>query len=260
MQSRSVVGLVVLGAAALLGDLLGPQDAGLPRTAAEPRPAARDDQELVRLFTEDQADRTPASGRPIDWSTVLPRDRAREARIKELYRSDALQTGADYYHAAMILQHAPAPEDYLLAHEFCVVAASKGEKRALWLAAATEDRFLMRIGRPQRFGTQYQSEDGTKPVRLYRVDEGMTDGLRRSFGVPPLAEAMDREPTMNQTGPARPGTSPPPPDVGPARPAATPSRLTPGMNRAAIAQPRRAVDMARAPCVTYARQGCKQAS
>jgi len=170
----------------------------LAAAAAGPPPAPQDNKELARLYKEDQADRTPPPSRPIDWSAVLPRDRAREARVKELYRSDALQTGADYYHAAMVLQHAPAPEDYLLAHEFCIVAVSKGEKRALWLAAATEDRFLMGLGRPQRFGTQYQSEDAAKPVRLYRVDEGMTDGLRRTFGVPTLAEAAAREKAMNE--------------------------------------------------------------
>lgn len=170
----------------------------LAATAAGPPPSQRDNEEVARLYKEDQTDRTPALGLPIEWSTVLPRDRAREARVKELYRGDALQTGADFYHAAMILQHAPAPEDYLLAHEFCIVAVSKGEKRALWLAAATEDRFLMRIGRPQRFATQYQSEDEAKPVRLYRVDEGVTDGLRRAFGVPPIAEAVAREKAMNE--------------------------------------------------------------
>ena len=170
----------------------------LATTSAGPPRAPGDNEEAARLYKEDQADRTPPPGRPIDWSAVLPRDRAREARIKELYRSDDLRTGADYYHAAMVLQHAPAPEDYLLAHEFCIVAVSQGEKRALWLAAATEDRFLMALGRTQRFGTQYQSEDGAKPVRLYRVDEEMTDGLRRSFGVPPIADAVAREKAMSE--------------------------------------------------------------
>jgi len=190
-----------------LASALGLLGGGLPGRPAGPCPAvvetfantaAKDGEELARLYREDQADRMPPPGQIIDWPAVLPRDRAREARVKELYRSGALQTGADYYHAAMILQHASAPEDYLLAHEFCVVALSKGERRALWLAAATEDRFLMRIGRPQRFGTQYQSEDEAKPVRLYRVDEGVTDGLRRAFGVPPIAEAVAREKAMNE--------------------------------------------------------------
>ena len=170
----------------------------LATTSAGPPRAPGDNEEAARLYKEDQADRTPPPGRPIDWSAVLPRDRAREARIKELYRSDDLRTGADYYHAAMILQHAPAPEDYLLAHEFCVVAVSQGEKRALWLAAATEDRFLMALGRPQRFGTQYRSADATSPVRLHPVDGHVTDGLRGLFAVPPLAEAMAREKEMSE--------------------------------------------------------------
>jgi RNA polymerase sigma-70 factor (ECF subfamily) len=50
-------------------------------------------------------------------------------------------------------------------------------------------------------------------------------------------------PIAFKTGPAKPGASPPPPEVGPARPAAAPSRLTPELNRAAIAQLKRAIDL-----------------
>jgi hypothetical protein len=98
----------------------------------------------------------------------------------------------------MVLQHAPAPEDYLLAHELCIVGISKGEERAKWLAAASEDRFLMSIGRPQRFGTQYRKERPEAPFQLYQVDPGVTDELRRAFNVPSLAEAKAREEAMNK--------------------------------------------------------------
>ena len=90
------------------------------------QPVTRDNEELARLYQEDQSDRTPPAGKSIDWSVVTPRDNARLARAKELYQQNKLQAGRDYYHAAMILQHAEAPEDYLLAHELCVVAISKG--------------------------------------------------------------------------------------------------------------------------------------
>jgi hypothetical protein len=109
-----------------------------------------------------------------------------------------LNTGADYYHAAMILQHAGEPEDYLLAHEFCIVAVSKGNRNAFWLAAATEDRFLMNIGRPQRFATQYKNDGPNTPMRLYQVGEGVTDELRRAFNCPTLADAKAREAKMNE--------------------------------------------------------------
>jgi hypothetical protein len=170
--------------------------AGAPARAESPLIA--DNAELTRLYKEDQDDRMPPAGQAIDWKVVGPRDREREARVKDLYREDRLQTGADYYHAAMVLQHAPAADDYLLAHEFCVAAIIQGEKRARWLAAASEDRFLMNLKRPQRFATQYRSDGPTGPMRLYDVDPAVTDRLRQVFGAPSLAEAKKREAEFNK--------------------------------------------------------------
>jgi hypothetical protein len=158
----------------------------------------RDLDELSRLYAEDQGDRQPPGDKPIDWSIIGPRDRRREARVKELYEAGSLRTGKDYYRAAMVLQHASRPEDFLLAHEFCVVALARGDKDARWLAAATEDRYLMNIGRPQRFGTQYRSAGPDQSMKLYEVDAGVTDALRRELGVPTLAEARRREAMMNE--------------------------------------------------------------
>ena len=158
----------------------------------------KDNEELARLYCEDQADRTSANGDEIDWKVVVQRDSARLARVKELYARDELHTGADYYHVAMILQHGDRPDDYLLAHELCIVAIMMGEERAKWLAAASEDRFLMSIERPQRFGTQYRSDQKAGLFRLYEVDKNITDAVRREFNVPSLEEAKAREQLMNE--------------------------------------------------------------
>jgi hypothetical protein len=160
--------------------------------------SSKDNEELANLYHEDQGDRTPSNGKSIDWTVVGPRDKARLARVKELYMQNHLHTGADYYYAALILQHGDAPEDFLLAHELCIVAISKGNRNGRSLAAASEDRFLMNIGRPQRFGTQYRADPITAPFRLYRVDSGVTDELRRALDVPCLAEAKAREVEMNR--------------------------------------------------------------
>ena len=165
------------------------------RTAL-PQTAGADNAELRRLRDEDQADRAPKS---IDWTVVGARDRARLARVKELYRAGEMNTANDYYHGALVLQHGEAPEDVLLAHEFCVAAMvlGKNDRATSSLAAAAEDRFLMNIGRPQRFGTQFRSE-GAGPLRLYSVGEGVTDELRRVMSVPPLAEAKAMEAELNK--------------------------------------------------------------
>ena len=154
-------------------------------------------EELARMFAEDQGDRTPQLAGPIDWDVVGPRDSVRLARVKQMCRSQRLTTGMDHYHAAMILQHAHEPDDYLLAHELCVVAVGQGVEQAKWLSAASEDRYLMNIGRPQRFGTQYRIDGADGKWSLYDVGEGVTDGVRRGFNVPPLHEAQEYAEKMN---------------------------------------------------------------
>lgn len=165
--------------------------------ASEPQ-AVAPNTELARLYTEDQADRQPGPGRSIDWVEVQKRDKARLARVRELYTRAELRAGEDYWHAAMVLQHGGEPTDYLLAHELCVVAIAKGFEQAKWLAAASEDRFLGSVGRSQRFGTQYNSAGPNAPFRLAPVEEGVTDALRREFNAPTLDEAKAREAEMNK--------------------------------------------------------------
>lgn len=168
----------------------------LPWQAPSPNHAVRDSEELRRLHDEDQADRAREA---IDWNVVGPRDRARLNRVKVLFATDGLHTANDYYRSAMILQHGDVPEDFLLAHEFCVVAIIKGknDRESAWLAASAEDRFLMNIGRPQRFGTQFTSE-GAGPLRLYTVSDGVTDELRRLMGAHSLAEARAHEAELSK--------------------------------------------------------------
>ena len=159
----------------------------------------RDNLELKRLHDEDQADRTPAKGKEIDWAVVGPRDKARLTRVKELLAQNLLQTGHDYYRAALVLQHGEEPEDFLLAHEFCVIALAKGknDQDTCWLAASSEDRFLMNIGRPQRFASQFRFE-GNGPIQLYQVGPGVTDEMRRIMGLHSLAEAKAHEIELNK--------------------------------------------------------------
>lgn len=171
----------------LLGLSIASASAQAPLTAS---------QELAKLYEEDQADRESVAGRTQDWEAISIRDERREARVKALLAAGPLDNGAAYYHAAMVLQHATTPDDYLLAHDLCVIAIARGESKAKWLAAASLDRFLMSIGRPQRFGTQYHSSRSFKPPRLYPVDPGVSDVLRQELDVPTLDAAKKKEADM----------------------------------------------------------------
>jgi hypothetical protein len=61
-----------------------------------------------------------------------------------------------------------------------------------------DSRFLMNINRPQRFGTQYRSDGPNSSLRLYQVDSGVIDELRRALNVPSLAQAKAREAEFNK--------------------------------------------------------------
>jgi hypothetical protein len=149
--------LSVFAAFLMSFDIAGAADPASPSGQQPAVQAPVENPELVRIYNEDQSDRMPVEGKPIDWGIVGPRDITRRARVMELYKSGQLLTGDDFFHAALVLQHGQEPEDFLLCHELCVAAIIKGNVPARWLAAASEDRFLMNLGRPQRFGTQFRS-------------------------------------------------------------------------------------------------------
>ena len=146
-----------------------------------------DNAEMAALFEKDQADRTPPPGKAIDWSVVGPADVARRARAQAFLDAGALHSGADYFRAAFLFQHGKGADDYLKAHALAVAAAARGYRDASWIAAASLDRYLRSIGRPQVFGTQFKfGADGAASQDPY--DRALlSDGLRAAAGVPSLA-------------------------------------------------------------------------
>jgi hypothetical protein len=146
--------------------------------------------EMKAIFDADQHDRT---GPHIDWLVVGPADMARRERTRALLAAGVLHTGADYEEAAFVFQHGEGPQDILFAHALAMVAASKGNRHAIWIAAATLDRYLQRIGQKQIFGTQFQRQGKDAPWTQEPFDRTLvSDALRRELGVPPLAAQPDQ--------------------------------------------------------------------
>ncbi len=160
--------------------------------------------ELRRLYENDQALRQEGL-RP----SVLPRmvwaDWRRRRRVKRLLKDGVLEAPEDYYHAAMILQHSLAVADYWQAHQLAMRAVELGYNQARWLAAATLDRWLMRQGKPQKYGTQYTMVGARwkvwawgKRYRLWDVDPVTSDTERAEWGVPALEVAREWAATIGQ--------------------------------------------------------------
>jgi hypothetical protein len=153
--------------------------------------------ELEKLYNEDQADRAPEMGK-IDWRVVAKRDDERRKRVLEIVAQGGAKEAADYVHAAMVLQHGQAPEDFDHANQWCLKAVEidPDYPGARWLAAAAKDRYLMNLGKPQLYGTQFK-RDKDGPWYLYQVDPSVTDEERAKWDVPPLSRAKARVEALN---------------------------------------------------------------
>lgn len=137
--------------------------------------------EMKAIFTEDQRVRTAAN---IDWNTVNKTDAERRDQTRKLLAAGALHTGKDYEEAAFVFQHGDKAEDYLLGHILAMVAVSKGDSAAIWIAAATMDRYLEKIGQRQVFGTQFSSDAQHRWTQEPYDRDLVSDALRRQLAVP----------------------------------------------------------------------------
>lgn len=130
--------------------------------------------ELARLAQE------TIEGQGNDAAAV----RTRCQRVIDLYANGAISDSRDHFHAALVLLYGEKPAHYELARTFARRAADQGEPRAWTLVAMSWDRWLLAVGRPQRFGTQIIKQGGRWSLGL--VDEQVSDLDRAFYGVPPL--------------------------------------------------------------------------
>ena len=146
--------------------------------------------EMKRIFEADQAARKDIAG--IDPSKLANEDAARRERTKALLDAGELKSGDDFWHAAFVFQHGLIPQDYLLAHTLATVAIARGRADATWIAAASLDRYLQKIGQPQIYGTQFRTSGGQPTTQEPYQRERVSDALRQALEVPTLKEQEAR--------------------------------------------------------------------
>ncbi len=107
-----------------------------------------------------------------------------------------LHSADDFYHAAFIFQHGDEPNDYLLAHVLAMAAQAKGQPQAGWIAMATLDRYLQKIGQAQVLGTQSAIGAGGALAKGLYDEALIPDSLRVALGVPTRAEEAAQRAAM----------------------------------------------------------------
>ena len=144
-----------------------------------------DNPRLTALFEEDRSDTATFRGAESFLSS-----QPRRALAQRIVEQGLARTANDYYHAAMLLQHGEKLEHWRQARELALRAAEMGHARARYMAAAALDRWLMRQGKPQKYGTN--SWPDKVGWRVWDYDPTTTDEERADWDVPPLAELLLR--------------------------------------------------------------------
>lgn len=154
---------------------------------------------MAEIVAADQADRKDFSH--VDWQKVERADTDRRTATASLLSEGQLHTGHDFESAALVFQHGSTPDDYLLAHTLAMVAVSKGQSGAVWISAATLDRYLQSIHQPQIFGTQFTTLNKEATTQEPYNRKLISDSLRKEMAVPDLAaQEVQRQQYDSQRG------------------------------------------------------------
>lgn len=113
---------------------------------------------LKYAYKTDQGDRKDLRSFVPFFSKLEERDSIRLNQVKELYTQDKISEPLDRFHAAFIFHHSNNSNDYRIASQLAAEAASsatlKDKYMVQWLKKASFDRYLLSIGKPEKYGTQ----------------------------------------------------------------------------------------------------------
>jgi len=116
-------------------------------------------EKLAHAYTTDQSDRmTIKTYLGIFDDNMAKRDSIRLEQVNQLYKDNQISQPLDKFYAAFVLHHSKRSELFEVAQQLANEAASVNELKdnyvAQWLAKATYDRWMVSLGKPQKYGTQ----------------------------------------------------------------------------------------------------------
>ncbi|MGA2606826.1 MAG: hypothetical protein ABSH01_05140 [Terriglobia bacterium] len=149
--------------------------------------------QILQLVIQDQWDRgnDMFSGKRVKVPANLnveERDEQRHAEVRKILAEGKINSGREYFFAALIFQHSSAPVDLMFAHMLAVTAVAKGNAGAKWMAAATLDRYLWSIKQSQIFGTQFHKGTDQKWTMEPYDRTTVSYSIRATWCVVPLED------------------------------------------------------------------------
>lgn len=158
----------------------------LPREAGE-KPMGKKDKAIASrdLPALEKAARTDQKALERGDEKAVARRNERIGKVLALIRDGEIGKPEEWHAAAFVLATSEEPDPLLHAHVLALVAGMKKHPEGRRLAAETLDRWMLAIGKPQRFGTR--TKDGA-PVEPF--DRTLPETVRKAYGLAPLGEPL----------------------------------------------------------------------
>ncbi|MER2999320.1 hypothetical protein [Pontibacter populi] len=116
-------------------------------------------EKLAYAYKTDQGDRmTVRAYLGIFKDNMAKRDSIRLEQVNKLYKENQISEPIDKFYAAFIFHHSKKSAYFEIAQKLANEAASvlklKDDYVVQWLAKATYDRWMVSLGKPEKYGTQ----------------------------------------------------------------------------------------------------------
>lgn len=154
-----------------------------------------DNLELIEIYKNDENDR---KNHNITWLEIIKKDSLRRKRVDVILNSNEIKTSKDYMNAAMIFKSGNDSINYLKTITLMKEAIKLDSTVNKLPLAEITDRYLLSIGEPQIYGTQFYKEAYNKPWVIAKIDTTkITDKERVQFGIETLEQLGDKVKHMN---------------------------------------------------------------
>lgn len=115
-------------------------------------------EKLKYAYETDQKDRKQLRSFLTYFSDLEQRDDKRLAQVKKIQKEDTIEKALDKFYAAFIYHHSDNSGDYKIASKLAAEASKseslKDNYQVQWLRKATYDRYLLSIGKQEKYNTQ----------------------------------------------------------------------------------------------------------
>ncbi len=148
----AIIGICLVG---IIASLFRPYDAAVIEMGNR-------SEKLQYAYETDQNDRMQL--RSYLLGDLEDRDKKRLSQIKQIHKQEKKLEPIDKFHAAFVYHHSDNSEDYETASQLATAAAETPELQdhyqVQWLRKAAYDRWMVSMGKPEKYGTQDQFSIG----------------------------------------------------------------------------------------------------